>query len=104
MRALRDSGRFFVLNVLVALTCSLIAVPILVLLEGGFNRHGTDQVTEAVLALSHSLWASVTVSNSLTSVSDKLIAGFVALTVIEGLPRRLRAWAPADWLAATADF
>ncbi|PUA80828.1 ECF transporter S component [Nocardioides currus] len=94
----RSIPRFFVLNVLVALTCSVVAVPILVLLDGGFNGHGTDQVTEAVLALSHSLWASVTVSNVLTSISDKLIAGFVALTVIEGLPRRLRAWAPDDWM------
>ncbi|QIK77018.1 ECF transporter S component [Nocardioides piscis] len=94
----RTIPRFFALNLVAALVCSAVAVPILLFMAGGFSGHGADQVTSAALALSHSLWAAVTVSNVATSASDKLIAGFVALTVIEALPGRRRAWLPDDWL------
>ncbi len=99
----RSIPRFFLLNVLVAFVCTLVAAPIIVVLLGGFGHHGADDITASVLELSHSLWLSVSVSNLLTSVSDKLIAGFVSLAVIEALPAEMRVWAPSSWMRGTPD-
>lgn len=87
--------RFFVLNLVVALACSSLAVPIIVLLEGGVSGHGTDRIVLSAMTLMSSLWASVTVANLLSSVVDKLICGFVSLAVLETLPPGSR---PTGWL------
>ena len=99
----RSIPRFFVLNVLVALGCTMIAAPIIVLAMGGFGQHGSGDITGSMLALSHSLWLSVSVSNLLTSISDKLIAGFVSLALVEALPSAMRAWMPASWMGGAIE-
>ncbi|GAB3034323.1 hypothetical protein GCM10011376_20630 [Nocardioides flavus (ex Wang et al. 2016)] len=96
----RSIPRFFLLNLVVAVTCSSLAVPIIVMLEQGFSGRGTDLVTRSALVFLGSIWASVTISNLLTSVVDKLISGFVALTVLESLPSHVRAAMPRGWLRA----
>ncbi len=94
----RSIPRFFLLNLVVALACSSMAVPLIVTVEHGFSDHGTDVITASALVFFSSLWASVTVSNLLTSVVDKLISGFVVLAVVESLPARVRAAMSAGWL------
>ena len=89
--------RFFGLNLAVAVACSCVAVPTIVVLEHGFGGHSADRITLSAMALLSSIWASVTVSNLLTSVVDKLICGFVSLAVLESLPASVR---PAGWLRA----
>ncbi|MCD4526985.1 hypothetical protein [Nocardioides sp. cx-173] len=81
--------RFFSLNLLVALACTLVAVPILVLVYGGSNGHGQDTLTATFVQLTDALAVSVGLSNVLTSAGDKMITGFVALVVISALPSAL---------------
>ncbi len=90
--------RFFLLCVAVAVVCTAVASTTIVAMLDGFTGHGSDDITTSVLDLSHSLWVSVSVSNLLTSVSDKLLAGFVSLAVIESLPGGMRVWAPTGWM------
>lgn len=92
--------RFFALNVLVSVACTVLAVGIIAGLLGGFSESGADEITLSVLDIVDSLWTAVIVSNLCTSVPDKLIAGFVSLTLIEALPPPLRALRPDAWLAS----
>ena len=94
----RSIPQFFLLNVLVAVSCTAVATITIVVLLGGVTGHGADDITASVLEMSHSLWVSVSVSNLLTSVSDKLIAGFASLALIEALPAALRVWVPSGWM------
>jgi energy-coupling factor transport system substrate-specific component len=91
----RTIPRFFGLNLVVAVVCSCVAVPTIVVLQEGFVGHGTDRITLSAMALLSSVWASDTVANLLTSVVDKLICGFVSLAVLESLPAPMR---PHGWL------
>jgi energy-coupling factor transport system substrate-specific component len=92
----RTIPRFFGLNLVVAVVCSCVAVPTIVVLQQGFVGHGADRITLSAMALLSSVWASVTVANLLTSVVDKLICGFVSLAVLESLPAPMR---PPGWLS-----
>lgn len=94
----RRIPRFFLLNLVVAFVCSSIAVPTIVMIQHGFVGHGADMITASAMTFLDSVWASVSVANLLTSIVDKLIAGFVALTVLESLPAGARAALPAGWL------
>lgn len=96
----RSIPHFFGLSLLVATVCTAVAVPIIAGPLGGFSESGVDQITSSVLAITHSLWLSVTVSNLISSVTDKLIAGFVALTLVEVLPPSMRGWTPTTWVTA----
>ena len=95
----RSIPHFFGLSLVVATVCTAVAVPIIAGPLGGFSESGVDEITSSVLAITHSLWISVTVSNLISSVTDKLIAGFVALTLVEVLPSSVRGWTPATWLS-----
>ena len=92
----RSIPRFFGLNLVVAVVCSCVAVPIIVVIEEGVGGHGADLITLSAMAILSSVWASVTVANLLTSVVDKLICGFVSLAVLESLPAPMR---PRGWLS-----
>ena len=83
--------RFLLLNVLVAAVCSLVAVPILVALFDGTVGQGQDDITDTFLALTDRLAVAVGFSNSITSLGDKLISGFLALVAVTALPVNLRA-------------
>jgi energy-coupling factor transport system substrate-specific component len=90
--AARSVSRFFALCVVVALTCSALAVPIILLL-GGATGNGADAVVQVVLARTGHLWMAVTTSNLVTSLGDKLISGFLALLVLDAVATR---GAPSD--------
>lgn len=81
--------RFFALNCLAALACSLLAVPIILAL--GDTGNGADEVTDSFLVIVESLWLAVASSNVLTSLADKTISGFVALLAVDVLPRSVTA-------------
>ncbi len=65
--------------------------PIIVLVFGGATGNGADALTGTFLAVGQNLVGSVFSSNILTSLADKIIGGFVALAIIEALPKSLTA-------------
>jgi energy-coupling factor transport system substrate-specific component len=81
--------RYFILNLVVALICTLFAVPIYVFIFGGATGHFSDMMTAAFLAAGQNLITSVFSSNIIVSLADKVISGFVALAIIEALPKNL---------------
>lgn len=95
--------RFFALNLVVALTCTLTAVPILVLLFGGSAGHSSESLTGTFSHLGETLALAVFSSNLVSSVADKLIAGFVALVLLGSLSRWMPAPAGALW-SSTRSF
>lgn len=80
--------RYAALNCIAAVTCSLIAVPIIIALDG-VTGHGADDVTATILEAVGMLWLAVASSNILTSLADKVLCGFVALLAVDVLPRDL---------------
>lgn len=86
----RTLPRFLALNVMVAALSTLLAVPILVGLYGGSAGTGQDAITATFMALTDQLTVSVSFSNLLVSLADKVFSGFVALVVISTLPVGLR--------------
>jgi energy-coupling factor transport system substrate-specific component len=86
----RTLARYLLLNVGVAVACTLVAVPILVLLYEGSTGHGEDTLSDSFLALTDTLVVAVGLSNLFVSVVDKLVSGFVALVVVSSLPGSLR--------------
>lgn len=75
----RTLARFFALSLMVAVACSAVAVPILLMLFGGSIGHAQDNLTASMLELTHGFVIAVLSGNMLTSIADKLISGFVAL-------------------------
>ena len=103
----RSVPRFFVLNLLAALCCTVIAVPIIVWLDHGITGDGADLMTRSMQHMWHSLLAAVLSQNLITSIADKLISGFCALAVCEALPlapdgARDRLALRSGWRACTA--
>lgn len=76
-----DIVRYFQLNLLVALACSLVGAPLNVLLFNGFSGHGSDTVTLSLETMGLPMVAAAFSTNLLTSVIDKLLTGFIALIV-----------------------
>lgn len=85
----RKNWSFFLLNALVGLVCTIMAVPIYVFVFGGATGHFSDMMTAAFLAMGDNLIVSVFSSNILVSLADKIISGYVALAIIEALPTSL---------------
>lgn len=86
--------RFFLLNVLTALACTLVAVPVIVVFLNEL-RTGHDLVTDIVSRSVDTFLVAVGFSNLLTSLADKLISGFMALVAISALPACFRAQFPS---------
>ncbi len=85
----RKQWSFFLVNVAVAFFVSLTAVPIYVFVFGGATGHFADLMTAAFVGMGQNLLVSVFSSNILVSLADKIIAGYVALAIIEALPANL---------------
>jgi energy-coupling factor transport system substrate-specific component len=101
----RSVPRYLLLNVLVAVACWMVAVPIIVWIDRGVTGSGADQLTREMNRFWHSLWGAVASQNILTSLADKMISGFVALGIAEALPARLateraRTQLKSPWLNA----
>lgn len=85
----RSLRTYLNLNLIVAATCTAIAVPILLMLQGN-GGHTTDDLMTSVLFIKDYEFIRITLSNLFTSVFDKLIAGFVALAVLAQVSHRIR--------------
>lgn len=85
----RTIPRFFLLNIIVGVALTIVSAPITVFVFGGATGTGADALTGAFVAVGQSLMASVFSSSILTSLADKIIGGFVALAIIEALPKSL---------------
>lgn len=87
----RSMQRFFALNLLVAVACSTIAVSILLTMYGGSVGHAQDGVAGNIYEVTGSHQIAVAGANLLTSVVDKLLCGFAALTFLfAAIPAGLR--------------
>jgi energy-coupling factor transport system substrate-specific component len=82
----RTFPRFFALNIVVALGCTLVSVPIYVTLFGGATGNVADALTASFVAMGQKLYVSVFSSNILTTLADKIIGGFIAIEIIHALP------------------
>ena len=78
--------RFFLLNIIVAIVTSAIAAPIVVFVFGGATGHPSDTLTAAFATAGNDLLAATFASSILVSLADKIISGFVALSIIAALP------------------
>ncbi len=85
----RTLPRFLGLNLLVAVVCSLVAVPVLAAL-GGSVGHGSDQIVDNLRAAVGSPVLALLGANLVTSWADKMISGFLALVVVASVPFALR--------------
>lgn len=95
----RSLPRFLLLSVVVALACTIVAVPITAAVFEGYSSHvAANSLTDRFQSVGENLVVAVASSNLTASVFDKLIAGFVGLAV--GVPLRSRfATRPAAPLA-----
>ncbi|WP_194764363.1 ECF transporter S component [Microbacterium sp. UFMG61] len=80
-------GRFTSLNLLTALACSLVAAPIVVMVFQGGAGHASERSMLALEAMQLPFVASVFSANIVTSATDKLLTGFIALFVFTLLHR-----------------
>ncbi|MAS53739.1 MAG: hypothetical protein CMJ44_03755 [Pimelobacter sp.] len=78
----RSIPRFFSLNVICATACSVVAVPIVYLLDDTL-RHASTSATDHLVAVTHLVLVSTFVSNLVISIFDKSISGFAALAIVE---------------------
>lgn len=78
----RTASRYLALNLLAGVACSMVAVPILVVVFGGLWGHpAQDVLVPALVAIGVGLWESVTSTNLVLSLTDKLLSGYLALGV-----------------------
>jgi energy-coupling factor transport system substrate-specific component len=98
----RTLPRFFLLNIVVAVGCSVVAVPLLLALNGETFRDGHAVITQAVSDSMDQFAIALGLSNVLISLADKLISGFVALVACSALPAPLRAGAVLPVMAPPA--
>lgn len=78
----RSLSRFLMLSVLVAVSCTVVAAPITDLVYGGFSAHvAGNSLTARFLDAGMVLPLAVATANLITSLLDKLIASFVALSL-----------------------
>jgi len=85
----RNNVTFFILNIIVALAVSAAAAPIVIFVFGGATGHSSDALTAAFAQAGQSLITSVFASNVIVSLADKIIAGYIALAIINALPSNL---------------
>lgn len=82
----RNGATFFVLNAVVAVVVALVASPIALFVYGGATGHPSDAITAAIELTGQGLASAVVASNLVVNLADKLIAGYVALAIIQALP------------------
>lgn len=80
--------RYLVLNVAVAFCVTVVASNVLLFAYDGYTGHASDSLVRALVDRGHSMVLSVWSTNLITSLQDKLLAGFVALIVAESVALR----------------
>ncbi len=87
----RNGFTFFVLNAVVGVAVGAVGAVIALFVFGGTTGHASDAVTAALVQAGEALRDAVLTSSVLTSLGDKIIAGFVGLAIIRALPETLTA-------------
>ncbi|MDQ1206043.1 energy-coupling factor transport system substrate-specific component [Microbacterium sp. SORGH_AS 862] len=89
----RSLSRFLLLSVVVAVACTVVAAPITDLVYGGFSAHvAGNSLTARFRDAGMVLPLAIAIANLITSLLDKLIASFVALS----LAAPIRRWITKD--------
>ncbi|MGO1972659.1 MAG: hypothetical protein ACTH2Q_06835 [Propionibacteriaceae bacterium] len=86
----RSLPRYFTLNALTAVVCTVVAAPLLLALFQGETGHAGDSLTHTFTTMGEPLVLAVFQANLFTSVVDKLIAGFFVLAVLGQVRRWIR--------------
>ncbi|WP_460802679.1 hypothetical protein [Microbacterium sp. GXF6406] len=86
----RSLRRYLSLNVIVAIVCTLVALPIILVLFGGMTGHEADGITDSLRSIGAPQPLAVFVSDLLISLTDKVFSGFLAL----GLLISSASWVP----------
>ncbi|UDY24349.1 hypothetical protein [Nocardioides sp. Kera G14] len=81
----RSIPRFVGLNALVALFVTCLATVIIVSFYDGHTGHGSDGLVDTMLQRGQSMVVSVFSTNLLNSLCDKMLAGFIALFVVDAI-------------------
>lgn len=75
--------RYFLLSLIAAISCTIVATPIIMIVFGGFSINvGAQDLAANLEALGQGIFGAVFSANILTSMVDKLISAFVALAVL----------------------
>lgn len=77
----RSPLRFLLLNIYAGLACTIVAVPITVLLFDGSVTHASNVTAAFLAALGQGIWVAVLSANLLSSLADKIISGGIAWCV-----------------------
>ena len=88
-RAARSPGRFLALSALVAVACTLTAVPINLLVFRGVIDHASGGIIATYVALGEGIWQAAFSVNILLSLVDKLITGIVVILLAQPIARVL---------------
>jgi energy-coupling factor transport system substrate-specific component len=80
--------RMLLLNLIVAVACTITAVPLNVLLLNGQPIHASHTLINTLLSLGEGVWVAVFSANIVVSIIDKQISGFVALALARLIQRR----------------
>jgi energy-coupling factor transport system substrate-specific component len=81
-RAARSPLRLLALSALVAVACTITAVPINLLVLGGVVDHASGGIIATYVALGEGIWQAAFSVNILLSLVDKLITGVVVLILV----------------------
>ena len=74
--------QYVLLNVVVAVACSVVSSIILVLLFGGMTGHASETTMQSILASTSSLGLAVFEANLMYSLVDKLLTGFIVIALL----------------------
>ena len=74
--------KYVLLNVVVAVACSVVSSIILVLLFGGMTGHASETTMQSILASTSSLGLAVFEANLMYSLVDKLLTGFIVIALL----------------------
>ncbi|GAA1888303.1 hypothetical protein GCM10009715_37760 [Paeniglutamicibacter psychrophenolicus] len=87
LRLCQTFPRYLLLNVLVALSCSVVATTLLVLLFNGGTGHASENTTRNLAQMGNPLSVAVLGSNVVHSLADKLLTGFIVLGALGAVRR-----------------
>ena len=82
-------------GVIIAVTLSVVAIPIRVFMFGGVTGSGADFITAYLLATGRDLFSAVVITVIGDNIIDKVVTALLAWAIVKGLPRRLHRPFPA---------
>ncbi|MCX5494344.1 hypothetical protein OSH11_06505 [Kaistia dalseonensis] len=87
-------GKAIVSGLIITITSTIVSIPIVVYMFGGVTGSGTDFMTTYMLAMGTELINSVSISNLVQNIPDKVITAVVAYVIASGLPKNMTSGMP----------